>query len=256
MITKSQGLRYKPSSDQGGCLPLAIAMVAALSVENPIVMDRADAATEAGDEEEDGEGEGGGERSGGGEGAEEEEEKAGGGKDGGKDGGNDERKAKGGKKQRGAKGGEGGGKRKICMREMWKHPNGDVLSILKAFGAYSYSDKSDSWAINHGLQPKLMAVSNLISNEAIMYCAWGHEDYYADGPYKRGGVLMSEVPLYSTPPTPPWAGNGRTCLTALGNCQNVFPGPVVAAGGPWRAAAASDTQAGIHPTPQTLNPQT
>jgi hypothetical protein len=31
----------------------------------------------------------------------------------------------------------------ICRRDLWNHPHGDILSVLKAYGAYTYSDKSD-----------------------------------------------------------------------------------------------------------------
>lgn len=129
---------------QGGCLPYAVSMVAALSVENPIVYDRADATAD--DSEPD-------------DGEDEEEEDS-----------QDQTVETEGKGKKGGKGKEanddtegGNGKRVTkmaglkCRRDLWWHSDGDVLALVKAFGAYAFSNGSDDFAATHGLQPKLMS---------------------------------------------------------------------------------------------------
>lgn len=101
---------------QGGCLAYAVALVAALSVENPIVFDRADAGALGGD----------GEDSGG----EEEDELE-----------REEVPVR---------------KGLVCRRDLWYHPKSDLLGVLKALGAYEYGGGSDDHAASIGLQPKHM----------------------------------------------------------------------------------------------------
>eukprot|EP00277_Geminigera_cryophila_P032692 CAMPEP_0173124784 /NCGR_PEP_ID=MMETSP1102-20130122/55925_1 /TAXON_ID=49646 /ORGANISM="Geminigera sp., Strain Caron Lab Isolate" /LENGTH=1042 /DNA_ID=CAMNT_0014033323 /DNA_START=324 /DNA_END=3453 /DNA_ORIENTATION=+ len=135
---------------QGGCLPYAVSMVAALSVENPIVYDRADATAEDSEPEEgqvedegdapllpaetegtgskrraDGKGEAGGSVV----------------------DNTDDANSKRGAKMAGLK----------CRRDLWWHSDGDILALVKAFGAYAFSNGSDDFAATHGLQPKLMS---------------------------------------------------------------------------------------------------
>jgi hypothetical protein len=38
----------------------------------------------------------------------------------------------------------------VCRRDLWSHPESDVLAILKALGAYEFSGCKDSFAISHG----------------------------------------------------------------------------------------------------------
>ena len=132
---------------QGGCLPYAVAMVAALSVENPIVFDRADATAddseeEAGEEDaedpEDGD-------------AKMEQDVAGGKGSAGKRHDREKEDVGAGNNNRGKLAGL------KCRRDLWWHTDGDVMSLLKAFGAYAFSDGSDDFAAAHGLQPKLMS---------------------------------------------------------------------------------------------------
>ena len=133
---------------QGGCLPYAVSMVAALSVENPIVYDRADATADDSEEEE--------------------EEAAAAAADAGEsregkmvgqahavrgsaklEQGEDEHVA-----GPPIKAGKMAGLK--CRRDLWWHPEGDVMALVKAFGAYAFSNGDDNFAAAHGLQPKLM----------------------------------------------------------------------------------------------------
>jgi len=134
---------------QGGCLPYAISMVAALSVENPIVYDRADATADDSEQEEEEEaGEKGGE-----EGREAAARDSASGKRPGE-------KTASGKGPEGEEDGSQGGKKLAglkCRRDLWWHDDGDVMALVKAFGAYAFSNGSDDFAATHGLQPKLMS---------------------------------------------------------------------------------------------------
>ncbi len=42
------------------------------------------------------------------------------------------------------------GPKMVCRRDLWSHPESDVLAILKALGAYEFSGCKDSFAISHG----------------------------------------------------------------------------------------------------------
>ena len=121
---------------QGGCLPYAVGMVAALSVENPIVYDRADATAEDSESDEPHENV-----------QQEEDEKMEAARE-------QECAAKiNNKNKGGGRGGEGGGEEGEeelrakssgrmaglkCRRDLWWHAEGDVLSLVKAFGAYAF----------------------------------------------------------------------------------------------------------------------
>jgi len=119
---------------QGGCLPYAVALVAALSVENPIVFDRADTGTIGGED------------------ADEDEDKD-------KDEEMDEELED---KEEGEEGGKGGKLKLVCRRDLWYHPQSDLLGVLKALGAYEFGGRDDEHAASIGLQPKHMReMSNL-----------------------------------------------------------------------------------------------
>ena len=130
--------------NQSGCLPYAVALVAALTVENPIVYEREGARDAEQDEDEE---------------KDEDEEQE------------HEKEQAGGRKERQWSGGA-----QVCRRDLWTHTRSDALSLLKAFGAYAFrsaykeeiwgrrrlddsgsgGEERDQFAEDHGLQPKLM----------------------------------------------------------------------------------------------------